>query len=96
MAETMGMVTCLDCGTSITGPDGEGMTSNEVVILELVRPVASAIMTTPGRTFCVNTERNVDRRKRISSSTVITAVMPVSTSCLCVYGREDMASANAS
>ena len=85
------MVTCLDCGTSITGPDGEGMTSNEVV-----RPVASAMMTTPGRTFCVNTERNVDRRKRISSSTVITAVMPVSTSCLCVYGREDMASANAS
>ena len=45
------MVTCLDCGTSITGPDGEGMTSNEVVILELVRPVASAMMTTPGRTF---------------------------------------------
>lgn len=41
------MVTCLDCGTSITGPDGEGMTSNEVVILELVRPVASAMMTTP-------------------------------------------------
>ena len=90
------MVTCLDCGTSITGPDGEGMTVERGGYPRTGAPGRVGDDDDPGRTFCVNTERNVDRRKRISSSTVITAVMPVSTSCLCVYGREDMASANAS
>ena len=96
LARTTCTLTCFACGTSIAGPAGEWITSNEVCTDRVVSPVASAMTITPGNTLCVSSERSVALRKRISASTVTTATMPASTSCRCVYGLADMASTTAS